>query len=165
MRKILLFVVLVYFSSCVKSQTGLNDIMKYPWIPKKVNWQEGSFETYYFYSDSSFVKIASTQRQADKDSISFMSEPGFILYSGKYNISKAKNEILLQYRLLYRTFKRTGEKLPSDYMIEKILFSTTGRNKEIKAKGVSYVKTNFFSSESLHKLKDVIEKFLPSVSN
>jgi hypothetical protein len=164
-RQVLLCLVLVYFSACVKSQTSVKEIMKYPWIPKKVNWREGSFETFYFYIDSNFVKIASTQTLTDNDSISFMSEPGFILYSGKYSIAKGKNEILLDYRLLYRTFKLTDENLPSDYMSEKILFSTTGGNKMIKAKGVSYIKTKKFTNESLHKLKNVIEKFLPSVSN
>lgn len=164
-QQILLSLVLIYFSACVKSQTSVNETMKYPYIPEKINWQEGSFETFYFYNDSSFVKIASTQTLTDKDSISFMSEPGFILYSGNYSITKEKNEILLYYRLLYRTFKLTSENLPSEYISEKLLYNTTGGNIIIKAKGVPYNKTKKFTNESLHKLKDIIEKFLPSISN
>jgi len=164
-HQILLCLLFIYFSSCATSQTTISDVRGYPWIPQKQNWKEGSFETLYFYNDSSFVKIASTQVLTDKDSISFMSEPGFILYSGKYNIVKGTNEILLQYRLLYRTFKLTGEKLPSEYIIEKISLSTSKNNKIIKVEGISYIKTKKFTMEGLHKLNDVVKKFLPSVAN
>jgi len=152
------------FSSCVHSQASLN-IQSQPWIPRKVNWNEGSFETLYFYNDSCFIKIASTQVLTEKDSVNFMSEPGFILYSGKYSILKSGSEILLSYRLLYRAFKLTGEKLPSDYMSERLFVNTTDKGSVIKMKDVPYIKGEKVTKESYQKLQDIIEKFLPTLLN
>lgn len=121
-RQILLCIVLVYFSSCAESQIGVNDVMNYPWIPKQANGKDGSFETLYFYNDSSFLKITSTQVLTEKDSISFMSEPGFILYSGKYNVLKGTNEIALRYRLLHRTFRLTGKNCQAIILMKEYYF-------------------------------------------
>ncbi len=126
--QILLFVVFVWFSPNAKSQIDINGLKNSPWIPKKVNWKDGSFETFIFYNDSNFVRISASHALTRKDSIRFMIEAGFILYSGHYKVIKGTNEIALRYRLLYRIIRITGEKLPSDYIDQTIFFKSSKKN-------------------------------------
>ncbi len=162
--QILLYIVLICFASNAKSQIDLNDIRNYPWIPKKVDWRDGSFEALFFYNDTSFIKVAATFALTIRDSIRFMSEAGFILYSGNYKVIQETNEIVLKYRLLYRIVRITGEKLPGDFVDETMLLRTSGRKVELKAKTETSTQTKKFTNESLHNLKKVIEEFLPTVS-
>ena len=106
-QTVLCFLCGVYFNLS-HAQFVKIDLKGHPWIPKKINWKEGSFETYYFYNDSCFVKITSTQSKIKNDSIIFMREPGYILHKGKYSINKENSLISLSYQLFYRTFKLTG---------------------------------------------------------
>lgn len=167
-QKIYLLIIFVAIAFYCKAQLNTSDLIKYPWIPLKLKWDsknyyQSSFETIYFYSDSEFIKIASTQSLAKKDSINFRAEPGFILYKGNFLISKNKTEISLKYRRVYRTFEVSGEKLPSDYILEKIMLLPRGKNKLLNIKGKQYTKTYKFKKESLNALNDIVYKFLPSL--
>ena len=158
--QILLLFILMYLAGCAKSQISKEELVDYPWIPNKVNWNEGSFETLYFYNDSNFVKIGSTQVLSN-DSITFLSEPGFILYNGTYTIEK--NDILLTYRIVYRTFTRVGEKVPGEFINEKI-FVSEDKPLQLKFKGKSFIKVKNATSEGLQRMRDIINKFLPTLT-
>jgi hypothetical protein len=171
MKKILYFLFVSFaIASNSNGQFKVSDLSSSSWIPSNIKWDsknyfQASFETFYFYNDSEFVKIASTQSLAKKDSINFRAEPGFILYQGTFSFSKDGKGVTLKYRRLYRTFEVSGEKLPSEYIFEKALLLTKEKKKIISIKDKQYLKTNKFTKQSLNSIKDLIEKFLPSISN
>jgi len=66
---------------------------------------------------------------------------------------------------MYRTFTLTGEKLPGDYIKERLLVHPAGKGKLLKAKGIPYIKAEKVTKESYQKIQDIINKFLPTLPN
>jgi hypothetical protein len=155
-RYVLILLALGFFS-CSNPQeniVNLNGI----WIPKSIDWEEGSFEIFYVYNDTCFAKIASTQVLVESDSISFMSEPGFILSDGKLK-SNEKN-VAISYRILYRFINIEGEKIPSNIITDTLKLkkekdSVTSFNYQNK----DYIRTDYFTTESKERMKSIATKF------
>ena len=76
------------------------------WIPVKVNWKSGDFNTYYFGSDSSVVIISSVQKKI-KDSIYFNTEEGYNIFAGTTKPESSKVTIAST-KVVYRFMKISG---------------------------------------------------------
>jgi hypothetical protein len=155
-RFVLILIALCFFS-CSNPQENIVTL-KGLWIPKSINWEEGSFEIFYVYNDTCFAKVASTQVLLENDSISFMSEPGFILSDGK--LKSNKKYVAISYRILYRFIKIKGEKIPSNIITETLKLkkekdSVTSFNYQNK----DFIRTDYFTMDSKERIKSIATKF------
>jgi hypothetical protein len=161
MRYTYILALFLGFFSCSNSSKEINDLNGV-WIPKIIDWKDGSFETLYIYDDTSFVKLGSTNFLSKKDSIEFMIESGFNLSAGTLGISK--NEFVrLSYRIWYRNIKIVGEKLPSSIMNDSIAVHHVKDSLVIKYSGKDYSRTSYITHEGYKKLKSIVKIVLPEL--
>lgn len=161
MRKIAFVFILLSFVTC-KTEEPYKPNINGIWVPESINWEAGSFSTFYLYNDTSFILLSSTQKYID-DSIFFQAEPGFILRQGAViSIDSSKAEI--NSRVLYRFITLPGETTPSALINENLSLMTEGRNiASFEYKGVKYVRTNKYTSQSVSTIKNLATKMAPDL--
>ncbi len=159
--------VVSFFVATIILLSGCTDIDKSQkiegiWIPEKVNWHDGSFHTFYFYNDTSFVLLASTQKMIN-DSIYFQAEPGFRVNEGRIIVRK-DNEVTIAYKVLYAFIRMIGEKYPGDEVRDTIRLSDV--NNDIigfEYKGTSFVKTDRYTQRSVQIIKSFPVEMIPEL--
>lgn len=126
------------------------------WIPRKVDWKDGSFETYYFKDDSTVVIISSVQKKL-KDSILFNTESGFIIKKGE--IKKINSKFLITYRVIYRYVKIVGE--GNKLFTEKITIEPNG--KSISINEVLYQPGDLYTKDSKERIEIMATRMVSDI--
>ncbi|MDB5145238.1 MAG: hypothetical protein JWQ66_3951 [Mucilaginibacter sp.] len=157
MKYIALLTMILFVVSCDRNiKKDLNGI----WIPEKIDWKQGNFETIYIYNDTSFVKIASTNALLKNDSIAFSTDEGFIFSSG--NVKNLNGEqVKLSYRIWYKFIKMNHEKLPGKLIIDTVNIMTNDNHTLLlKYHNEDYLRTNKFTKNSKRQLLNIAADFL-----
>jgi|GEM_PF-5600482 len=145
------------FLACMGQEKTVNRLNGF-WIPESIDWKEGSFETFCFL-DSGFMKIASSQVRVAKDSISYFSEPGFIVNAGSFQTHE--NYITISHRVLYRFIGIVGENLPGDLITDTLwLKNKKDHTVSFSYQLTKYVQTSKINFESRERLKSIATHYL-----
>jgi len=104
MKLLIVFPTILYLS-CFELRDVKPADFKGIWIPQKIKWQDGNFDTYCFLDDSSVVIISSVQKKV-KDSIVFRPEPGFNIKKGTIKLI-SEMRFSISYKIIYRFIKLT----------------------------------------------------------
>ncbi len=130
------------------------------WVPAEIEWESpktgdkeidqfkyANFKTIYFYSDSNYILLSSTQSPTEDDSIHFESEPGCLLAKGKYE-KKMDNTVILNQEIVFKTISgfENGNKIHKEDTLklleeDKLLFNH-----------IKYEKARKYSKESIDKI-------------
>jgi hypothetical protein len=161
MKGISIIFIFLLFASCNTGESFLSSINGI-WIPNEINWVDGNFNTIYFYHDTSFIIISSTQKNIC-DSIYFQAEPGFNIRQGKiieFDLHRA--ETLSQ--TLYRYFTLPGDSTPSCLIRTTLLFDLKGKNiTSLTFLGVKYERTYKYTSRSVTTIENIASKMIPEL--
>ncbi len=148
------------FVSCnTKQQLRLKGI----WIPEEVNWEDGSFETFYFYNDSDFILLSSTQKSINA-SIYFQAEPGFRLSDGRFEDIESKG--LITFTTLYTFIKLPGEEIPIKPITAELILSI--KENEVVSfqyRGIRFIKTHKYTHKSVQAIEAMRVKMVPQLLN
>lgn len=155
MKTILFLITSICLSCFSGKEKNVSDI-KGIWIPKKINWKSGDFDTYYFRGDSSVVIISSVQRK-QKDSILFNTEPGFNIKKGE--IKFINNEFLISYKVIYRHIRIVDEQ--DKVYTEKVNMEPDG--KLIRIDGVVYDRGNLYTNESKENIEKISTRMVSDI--
>jgi hypothetical protein len=156
MKKITFVFILLSLIAC-KPESSYKSNINGIWVPQMINWKDGSFNTFYFYNDTSFIMLSSTQKQI-KDSIYFQVEPGFILKQGSV-ISLDSSKAEINSRVLYRFITLPGDTTPSSLIKENIPLVKEGENvASFEYIGVKYIRTSKYTSQSVNTIKNLATK-------
>lgn len=161
MRNIAFVFILLSFMAC-KVEEPLKPIINGIWVPEMINWEDGNFNTFYVYNDTSFIILSSTQKYLN-DSMFFLAEPGFVLKQGAViNLDSIKADI--NSRVLYRFITLPGDTTPSALINESLSLVTEGWNvSSFEYKGVNYVRTDKYTSQSINTIKNLATKMVPDL--
>ena len=161
MKRITFVFILLSFIACKPESSYKSDINGI-WVPQMINWEDGSFNTFYFYNDTSFIMLSSTQKNIN-DSIFFQAEPGFILKQGVLmNLDGNKSDI--SSHVLYRFITLPGDTTPSALIKENLSLATEGRYvTSFEYVGVKYIRTNKFTNQSVSNIKNLATKMAPDL--
>jgi hypothetical protein len=161
MKKIAFVFMLLSFMAC-KPESSYNCNINGIWIPQMINWEDGSFNTFYFYNDTSFIMLSSTQKQI-KDSIFFQVEPGFVLKQGTFiSLNSIKAEI--KSHVLYRFITLPGDTTPSTLLKESLTLVKEGKNiVSFEYNGSKYIRTSKYTSQSANTIKNLATKMAPDL--
>jgi hypothetical protein len=130
------------------------------WIPKKVNWKNGNFDTYCFLDDSSVVIISSDQKRI-KDSIIFKTEPGFIIKKGTIK-SISDERFSISYKIIYRFIKLKGGE--DNKIFEEIVTTQPGENKQIVIiNEIRYQRAFQYTNASKESIFKIVTKMVPEM--
>ena len=149
--KSIIISVIIFFYSCSQtpkqSTTELSNPIKTKlkgiWIPEKINWKNGDFDTYYFQNDSSVIIISSVQRKTG-DSIYFNTEEGFNIMKGILSPSLDGNA-LIKVHTIYQFIKITdsaGNEIKSDKTI--VLKLQKDSIKAIQLNALNYIPASIY---------------------
>ena len=134
------------------------------WIPKNINWKEGSFNTIYVYNDTNFIIVASSQNKNKNGTINFMSEQGLVISYRHIGKCGTDYSYPITYRLLHRSVTLSDEKLPSDFIKSFFLLRNKSKSKnELTFNNEAYLKTSLYTKSSIDKLKSLKNKFVPQL--
>ena len=128
------------------------------WIPVKVNWKEGDFNTYYFGPDSSVVIISSVQKKI-KDSIYFNTEEGYNIQAGTIKPESSKITIAST-KMLYRFIKLSG----FDYnkvFIDTIVKISRDGTALLRINGELFHRANLYKTVSKEEIIGIATKTVP----
>jgi hypothetical protein len=145
--RVLIFFLLIALFSCTDNNQNPERVQGV-WIPETIDWDDGSFK-FLFIRDTAFTQISSTQSKDDKDSIYFMTEPGYNLSAGTIHVRDTV--AVVSFQDLYKHVPLISDKFPSSIKIDTIYFNKG--NSFILYQGKPYKKTNMFKRES----KDIID--------
>ena len=168
--KSIIIPVIIFFYSCSQtpkpSTTKLSNLLitelKGIWIPEKINWTNGDFDTYYFPNDSSVIIISSVQRKTG-DSIYFNTEEGFNIKKGALSLSLDSN-ILIKAHTIYQFIKMTdsaGNEIKSDTSIMLVL--QKGSIKSIRLNSLRYIPAVQYTEESKQSIINIATKMIPDI--
>jgi len=169
MKSIIIQVIIFLFScsqtpkpSIIKLSNPLIAELQGIWIPEKINWANGDFDTYYFPNDSSAIIISSVQRKTG-DSIYFNAEEGFNIKKGTLSLSLDSN-ILIKAHTIYQFVKMidsAGNEIKSDTSI--VLVLQKGSNKSIRLNNLTYVPAVEYTEESKQSIINIATKMVPDI--
>lgn len=168
--KLILIVIIIFLYGCsqtpklptTKLTNSLITELKGIWIPEKINWIDGDFDTYYFPNDSSVIIFSSVQKKVG-DSIYFNTEEGFNLKKGILSLSLDSN-ILIKAHTIYQFIKRTdsaGNEIKSDTSIVLVLQKDS--IKSIQLNGLTYVPAIQYTKESKQSIINIATKMVPDI--
>jgi hypothetical protein len=154
------FVCLIVISCNTTSKNNLK--IEGFWIPETVNWEDGSFNTFYFYNDTAFLLLSSTQKLIN-DSIYFQSESGFVLKQGSFKI-RSKISAEIRFRTLYRLIHIEGDTIPSTLSNDWLILNVKDqRIKSFLFAKVRYLQTFKFDDTSRKTINSFLIKLVPNI--
>jgi hypothetical protein len=158
MIKHLLLLIWILLSACQQTTTN-KSLFNGIWIPEKINWMDGNFETFFISNDTSLTLLSSTQKLIN-DSIYFQAEPGFIFRHGIIRVRES-GKFEITYRILYRFISLPGDTTPSKIIKEDVSHSKD-LNQIVKLtyKGVNYIKTTDYTRQSEKTIKSIATKMI-----
>jgi hypothetical protein len=153
-----IFLSLLIICSCGNSRKkeNVNGI----WVPEVVDWQDGSFDTYYIKEDT--VIIISSMQKLIHDSIYFRTEPGFKIMKGVLKLV-GDQKYLLPHRILYRTLKLPG--INSDDIITDTISVVASNDTTIKLNinGINFIQGKLYTNESKESIITMATKMVPDL--
>ena len=154
MKKAIFILTILSLISCSSRISNISGI----WIPQSVDWDDGTFETFYFYNDTSLIILSSTQGYFN-DSIFFQAEPGFALSEGKI-ISSKRDFIEIESRVIYRFFTPPGAApVPTAWVKENLTLSYKKDSIfSFDYEDEKYIKTNRYRSQDVERIKNIAVK-------
>lgn len=152
----------IFLTCCTIERQKENNIYGI-WVPEDINWSDGSFETFYFFNDTSYIILTSTQKII-QDSIYFETEPGLILNSGTMYVNNNKT-IELKGRILYRFINLSGEATPTNIIKSSIKLNTNGSFiKSFNYGNVKFIKTSKYTKQSVNSIKSISIKMVENIN-
>lgn len=132
------------------------------WMPEKINWQDGDFDTYYFPNDSSVIIISSTQKRIN-DSILFNTEEGFNLMKGSLSFS-SDSSIETKPKTLYRFIKlvdSAGREVFLDTSV--ILIKPIQAQNELWINKTLYIRASQYTEQSKQDVINIATKMVSEI--
>lgn len=164
--KLILITIVMFLYSCSHSSSQMKKIqrpeLKGIWIPEKINWEEGNFNTYYFPNDSSVIIFSSVQKKIN-DSIHFNTEEGFNIFKGSLIFSSDTN-VIIKAKTIYRFIKITdsaGNEIHSDTSI--VLTLPKDSIKSIQLNNSTYIRAIQYTEESKHSIISIATKMVSDI--
>jgi hypothetical protein len=152
------FLSLLIFCCCGKSRKkeNVNGI----WIPEVVDWQEGSFNTYYIKDDTGI--IISSEQKMIKDSIYFRTEPGFNVMKGVLR-PLADGKFLLPHRALYRFIKLPGIK--ADEILADTISVVPSKDTAVRLSinGINFIQGRLYTRDSRESIISIVTEMVPDM--
>jgi hypothetical protein len=162
-----LLVVFLFLTTVCQKPLNFNAVTGF-WIPERMSWESppsgleldslrfAYASTLYFSPDSTFKMFHWMLLKAEShDSLGASLGDGFSLHLGNW-YPLNPNEILIRYRLVYRSITKVGEKLPTEEVSDTLAISDL-RNGVFK---LEMDKQTFVKSTMLTvKTRQTIEKF------
>lgn len=127
------------------------------WIPEKIEWATGDFDTYYFPDDSTAMIFSSVQKKIG-DSIYFNTEEGFNLKKGTLTFI-SDSEKLIKAQTIYQFIKRkdsAGNEIKSVTSI--ILTLQKGTPESIQLNKIAFVSADKYTEESKKSIRSIATK-------
>ena len=143
---------------------SLRDLQGY-WIPAQINWKTGDFSTLYFYNDTSFIRVTTTQSKNKNGTINCMTDNGFTLEYGKCKWSRDERIVTVDLRLLHRGISLSGEKIPGNLRPMSITWQLTNKSRapRVVFDHTTYVKTKRYTTSSQEQLSKVATQMVPAI--